>query len=98
MYCGEIGVSSLTIQCTIEGVGVDVIVETGASNMIISPVPLNSSANGWDQIQRLQNYSLQLAPRPRATIIGHGFVTLMLGQFKQRIEVWVAEMCDLCPI
>ena len=31
-------------------------------------------------------------------IIGRGFVTLKLRQFKRRTEVWVAEVCDPCPI
>ena len=33
-----------------------------------------------------------------APIIGRGFITLKLEQFKRRIEVWVVEVCDPCPI
>ena len=59
---------------------------------------LNSSVDGWDEIHRLQNHSLQLATGATAPIIGRGFVTLKLGTVKNKIEVWVAEVCDPCLI
>ena len=98
IYCGQIGTGSLTIRCKITGVGVDAVVDTGASATIISPVVLNSSVDGWDEIHRLQNHSLQLASGATPPIIGRGFVTLKLGTVKRRIEVWVAEVCDPCLI
>ena len=98
IYCGQIGIGSLTIRCKIAGVGVDTVVDTGASTTIISPVILDSSIDGWDDIRRLENHSLQLATGATAPIIGHGFVTLKLGSLKKRVEVWVAEVCDPCLI
>ena len=61
IYCGQIGTGSLTIRGKITGVGVDAVVDTGASATIISPVVLNLSVDGWDEIHRLQNHSLQRA-------------------------------------
>ncbi len=78
--------------------GVAAVVDTGASATIISPVILDSSADGWGKIQRLENYSLQLATGVMAPIMGRGFVTLKLGSVKREIEVWVAEVCDPCLI
>ena len=72
--------------------------DTGASATIISPVVLNLSVDGWDEIHRLQNHSLQLATGATAPIIGRGFMTLELGTLKRKIEVWVAEVCDPCLI
>ena len=66
---------------------------TGKS-ITISPVVLNLSADGWDNICCLENHSLQLATGATAPIIGCGFVTFKLGLIKRRVEVWVAEVCD----
>ena len=88
----------MTIWCKIAGVGVDAVVDTGASTTIISPVVLDSSVEGWDEIHRLQNHSLQLATGATAPIIGRGFVSFKLGTVKTRIEVWVAKVCDPCLI
>ena len=98
IYCGQIVIGSLTIRCKIAGVGVDAVVDTGASATIIRPVILDSSIDGWDDIRRLENHSLQLASAATAPIIGHGFVTLKLGSLKKRVKVWVAEVCDPCLI
>ena len=72
--------------------------DTGASATIISPVVLDSSVDGWEEIHRLQNHSLQLATGATAPIIGRGFVSFKLGTVKRRIEVWVAKVCDPCLI
>jgi len=70
IYCCQIGTGSLTIRCKIAGVGVDAVVDTGASATIIIPVVLNSSVDGWDEIHRLQNHSLQLATGATTPIMG----------------------------
>ena len=82
----------------IAGIGIDAVVDTGARATIISPVVLNSSIDTWDDIHRLQNHSLQVATAATAPITGCGFVTLKLGSRKKTLEVWVAEVCDLCRI
>ena len=79
VYCGQIGIGSLTIRCKIVGVGVDAVVDTEASATIISPVILDSRKDSWDDIRCLEYHSLQLATLTMAPIIGRGFVTLKLG-------------------
>ena len=83
IYCGEIGIGSLTIRCKIVGVGVDAVVDTEASATIISPVILDLSIDGWDDIRCLENYRLQLATRASAPIIGYGPVPLKFSSLKK---------------
>ena len=66
--------------------------------MIISPVVLNLSVDGWEEIHRLQNHSLQRATGAMAPIIRRIFVILKWGTTKRKIEVWVAKVCDPCLI
>ena len=94
--CGKIGVGNLRVKVKIEGEFCEAVVDTGASDTIISPLVLDQSVGGWDKIDRLAGHSLQLATGATTPIMGRGVVRMELGSLEVDAVVWVAEVCDRC--